>query len=167
MAAGPSVEITDSMVVIGGGSYPLAAISSLRVDAKRRPILGLSLVVFGGYLFKAIAEADGPGWLCLGAVLMITTGIGCALPEYSLCLRTSGGEAVILKSRKKADVAELRAAIEAALSRRAGVPRRETPLLLTDMVPSGRVACPHCAEMIQAAARVCRFCGRNVPVTIS
>jgi len=28
--------------------------------------------------------------------------------------------------------------------------------------PGGTKACPHCAETIKAAARVCRFCGRDM-----
>ncbi|WP_321528480.1 superinfection immunity protein [Sedimenticola selenatireducens] len=31
-----------------------------------------------------------------------------------------------------------------------------------DLRQNGKVPCPHCAELIQPAAKVCRFCGRDI-----
>ncbi|RRJ34371.1 zinc ribbon domain-containing protein [Pandoraea apista] len=33
------------------------------------------------------------------------------------------------------------------------------------MASDGMKKCPHCAEFIKADAKVCRYCGRDVPVT--
>ena len=40
-----------------------------------------------------------------------------------------------------------------------------TPLvgLLLFLLPHPRKRCPYCAELIQAKASICRFCGRSVP----
>lgn len=33
------------------------------------------------------------------------------------------------------------------------------------MASEGMKKCPHCAEFIKVDAKVCRYCGRDVPVT--
>ncbi len=37
------------------------------------------------------------------------------------------------------------------------------PAIERQAMAAGRVKCLHCAEMIMAEAKVCRFCGRDVP----
>lgn len=36
-------------------------------------------------------------------------------------------------------------------------------IFASSVVGLGRRKCPHCAEMIREEAKVCRFCGRDVP----
>lgn len=35
----------------------------------------------------------------------------------------------------------------------------------TDVDEGERIACPFCAEMIKPQAKICRFCGRDMPAT--
>jgi hypothetical protein len=113
-------RITDSIAYIGAASYPIAAISSLRVVAKRRPSIGLGLIAGGGFVLKSAFENDfGAGWWIAGG-LLLSTGIGCLLPEYILYIHTAGGEVAVLKSRNRADVDKIRADIEARIETLAG-----------------------------------------------
>ena len=40
---------------------------------------------------------------------------------------------------------------------------KEAVLERRQLADGSRRKCPHCAEMIKADAKVCRFCGRDVP----
>ncbi len=40
-------------------------------------------------------------------------------------------------------------------------------LVLALLPPTLSIECPHCAERIQASAKVCRYCGWNIPPELS
>jgi len=46
--------------------------------------------------------------------------------------------------------------------------RPNTENIEKDQIASGKSKrCPHCAEVVNVMAKVCRFCGRNIPELLS
>jgi hypothetical protein len=66
---------------------------------------------------------------------------------------TGGTDPIASHGHRKADARRIKTLIEDAQTQH--LPER------ADDSPSR--ACPYCAETIKAAARVCRFCGRDLP----
>ncbi len=44
--------------------------------------------------------------------------------------------------------------------------KADSRILEAEQLRDGGRRCPHCAEIIKAEARVCRFCGRDLPQVI-
>lgn len=44
--------------------------------------------------------------------------------------------------------------------------KRSNEGIARQMAAEGMKKCPHCAEFIKVDAKVCRYCGRDVPVTV-
>jgi Family of unknown function (DUF6232) len=154
-------EIVDSIVYVGGSSYPLGAISSLRVDTQRPGGRLGSFLIVGGVIAMMVSAGSG-SWITTG-VLMICFGLAFFRPVYLLYIRTAGGEASVLKSYKSGEVNAVRRAIEGAVN------ARDNPEVSDDPAEGikDRQPCPHCAELILRAAKVCRFCGRDVPPVLT
>lgn len=66
---------------------------------------------------------------------------------------TGGSNSIDSHGHLKSDAREIKALIDTLQSRGAG----RSEFADADMQP-----CPHCAESIKRAAKVCRFCGREV-----
>jgi hypothetical protein len=67
---------------------------------------------------------------------------------------TGGSDPIASHGHRKADAQRIKDLIEAAQSQ-----------YLPTRVDDGRTrVCPFCAESIKQAAKVCRFCGRELPV---
>ena len=66
---------------------------------------------------------------------------------------TGGTDPIASRGHRKADARRIQALIEAAQSRHLPQAGEDGPTR----------ACPYCAETIKQAARVCRFCGRDLP----
>jgi hypothetical protein len=68
---------------------------------------------------------------------------------------TGGTDPVASHGHRKADAQRIKELVEAAQTRQLPPQPAESPTR----------ACPFCAETIKQAARVCRHCGRDLPVS--
>lgn len=68
---------------------------------------------------------------------------------------TGGTDPIASHGHRKADALRIKDLIEAAQTQHLAGHAEEGPTKV----------CPFCAETIKQAARVCRFCGRELPVT--
>ncbi len=109
-------EITKQIAYIGAASYPIAAISSLRVATKWRPILGLPLVVLAGILLSNAFDSQPFGTVAGLVVGLIA--IVCLVPKYILVIGSAGGEKEVLSSYNRRAIEAMRREIEAAITAR-------------------------------------------------
>jgi hypothetical protein len=164
------------LVLIGAAALALMLLAALLVLKNRRfrdgEVFTASRWTRGNRLFPtqvAIGPAGvvqcKPQWIGreeqsihISHVASVTIDTGVLFSD--VIVETSGGsEPIVCHGHSKADAARMKQLIE----RFQGERLQGAPAPAAGTVEATRI-CPFCAETIKAAARVCRYCGRDLPV---
>jgi hypothetical protein len=109
------IEVRNGMLVIDQASYPLVAITSLRIDSKTHIGAGVFLLLVCIIAFALASNGDGSGWVVVGVVAG-GVALGTFFPEYTLVIGFAGGESHRLTSRKHGQLEALRRQIEVEIA---------------------------------------------------
>lgn len=164
-----NVEITPTLVVIGGVTYAVQTINSV-ATRKLPPVNGgLKMTgLIGGLLVGGLgglaasgsardpSSQSGFGIIAIsGMIIFIISLIGLMGDGPSaLSISTSSGDRRALIGQDQAYLDKVRQHIEGAMSAAREVKPAAAPVADTK-------ECPRCAETIKTAAKVCRFCGHE------
>ena len=125
---GDGAQVTTARAVIHGTTYPIANISSVRVQRVPRPILGVLFWLFitanaattGMCLSGGDSEAMLGGAVCMGLLpALIAAGLFFGDgPKHTVILATAGGESKAYASRHREKALAVEAALNDAIIRR-------------------------------------------------
>ncbi len=102
----------------------------------------------------AASAASRRRWACANSQRVASVHVETGLIWAEILIESTGGaDPIASHGHRKADARRIQALIEAAQTQHLPARADDGPVR----------ACPFCAETIKQAARVCRFCGRELP----
>jgi hypothetical protein len=108
--------VSTTRAVLGGVTYPVSSVSSVRVLTVGKSCWGPWLLVIG--LFAAISGygEKSDGLLVFGVIALVAgAAIVFGKPEYAIALTTAGGEKTALKSKDRAAIDAIAEALNQAV----------------------------------------------------
>lgn len=104
--------VDGELLRIDGATYPLRAISSVRITVKRETSKGIGLLAAAAVVGFSAASSQGGGFWLIVTLVVAAAGIGCLIPQYHLLIGAAGGERVAVSARSRREVEKIQRVIE-------------------------------------------------------
>ena len=104
------VSVTTKMITIDGITYPVASISSIKIQEAGKGWSGPLLAIFGVLIIAV-------GLMPVGVIVLLLAGALMLWPsDYHLVIRNASGEAVALVAKEREYVEKIRRELERAIA---------------------------------------------------